>query len=122
MKRKIITTSLLVSCALICFAAVTGLAGKWKGSIKTADGDDISLTYNFNVDGDKLTGTIFSPSGELKIYDGKIINEKDFTFKVDVNDETVPSTGKFYGDSVVVVALLDGQKVHSVLKKVADKN
>jgi len=117
MKRKIITTSLLVSCALICFAAVTGLAGKWKGSIKTADGDDISLTYNFNVDGDKLTGTIFSPSGELKIYDGKIINEKDFTFKVDVNDETVPSTGKFYGDSVGVDISLGDAKSHATLKR-----
>jgi hypothetical protein len=121
MKRKILTTALLLSTVLVCFAAITDLTGKWKGSIKMADGNEIPLTYIFKVDGEKLTGSILSPQGELPIYDGKIKEGKDFTFKVDVNDNPVPSVGKFYGDSVTVVADLDGQKLHSTLKRVTEK-
>ncbi|MES2426110.1 MAG: glycoside hydrolase [Bacteroidota bacterium] len=121
MKRNILTTALLLCSALICFAAaITDLTGKWKGNIKMADGTPIPLTYIFKVDGDKITGSVLSPQGELPIYDGKITSEKDFSFKVDVNDNPVPSVGKFYGDSVTVVADLNGERLHSTLKRVIE--
>jgi hypothetical protein len=121
MKRKILTTVLLLCTVLVCFAAIADLTGKWKGSITMADGNEIPLTYVFKVDGEKLTGSILSPQGELTIYDGKIKDGKEFTFKVDVNDNVVPSVGTFYGDSVVVVANLEGDKLKSVLKRVVEK-
>jgi hypothetical protein len=119
MKRNILTAALLLCSGLICFAAaITDMTGKWKGDLKMADGTPVPLTYNFKVDGEKITGSILSPQGELTIYDGKVTGEKDFTFKVDVNDNPVPSVGKFYGDSVTVVAELDGEKLHTTLKRV----
>ncbi|MDB5003097.1 MAG: hypothetical protein JWQ34_1322 [Mucilaginibacter sp.] len=122
MKRNILTAALLLCSVLICFAAaITDLTGKWKGSVKMADGNEFPLTYNFKVDGQKITGSVLSPQGELPIYDGKISSDKDFTFKVDVNDNPVPNVGKFYGDSVTVVADLDGQKLHATLKRVVVK-
>ncbi|HEY9533585.1 MAG TPA: hypothetical protein VIQ77_03585 [Mucilaginibacter sp.] len=118
MKRKILTAALLFSTVLACFAAITDLTGKWKGSIITNDGNEVPLTYTFKVDGDKLTGLVQTPQDDLKIYDGKITNDNDFTFKVDVNGEAVQSTGKYYGDSVIVIANLSGDKLRSKLTRV----
>lgn len=117
MKRKILTTALLFSTVLACFAAITDLTGKWKGSIIMSDGNEVPLTYIFKVDGDKLTGTVQTPQDDLTIYDGKITNDKEFTFKVDVNGDAVQSSGKYYGDSVVVVANLAGDKLRSKLTR-----
>ncbi|MFD2145708.1 hypothetical protein [Mucilaginibacter antarcticus] len=120
MKRKIFITAMLLSAAMICFAALADLTGKWKGNIKMSDGTNFPVTYQFKADGEKLTGTVVTPQDELEIYDGKI-KDKDFTFKVDVNDNAVPCEGKFYGDSVVVSALLNGAKLKSTLKRVVAK-
>lgn len=118
MKRKILTAALLFTTALACFAAITDLTGKWKGTIITADGNEVPLTYIFKVDGDKLDGVIQTPQEDLKIYDGKITSDKEFTFKVDVSGEPVVSKGKYYGDSVIVDANLSGDKLHSKLLRI----
>lgn len=118
MKKKIFTTTLLVGCVLMCLAAIADLNGKWMGNVKMSDGNEFPLTYIFKVDGEKLTGTIQSPQGDLPMYDGKITHGTDFTFKVDVNGAVVPNSGKFYGDSVTVSADLNGEKLHSTLKRV----
>jgi len=118
MKRKILTAALLFSTALACFAAITDLTGKWKGSIITGDGNQVPLTYIFKVDGTKLEGMIQTPQDDLKIYDGKITSDKEFTFKVDVNGDAVESKGKYYGDSVIVDPILSGDKIHSKLVRV----
>ena len=34
---------------MVCFAIVADLAGKWTGSLKTPDGNEFPLTYNFHV-------------------------------------------------------------------------
>lgn len=120
MKRKFLTAALLFSATLACFAAaITDMTGKWKGNIITGNGDEVPLTYIFKVDGDKLSGIIQTPQDDLKIYDGKITNDKEFTFKVDVNSNPVESKGKYYGDSVVIDAMLSGSKLHSKLIRVA---
>ena len=119
MKRKILTTTLLVCFVMVCLAAIADLTGRWNGKITMADGSEIMLTYVFKADGEKLSGSIISPQGELPIYDGKI-NGNDFSFKVDVGDSPILSTGKFYGDSVAVDATLEGRKLHTTLLR-ADK-
>jgi hypothetical protein len=120
MKRKITTTVLVLCTVFTCFAAIAELTGKWKGNIKMSDGSNVPLTYVFKVDGDKLTGTVITPQDDLPIYEGKV-KGADFTFKVDVNGDAVPSVGKFYGDSVIVVADLAGQKLKSTLTRVVEK-
>lgn len=120
MKRRITTTLLVLCTVFACFAAIAELTGKWKGSIKMSDGNTIPLTYIFKVDGEKLTGSIITPQEELEIYDGKV-KGADFTFKVDVNGSAVPSVGKFYGDSVTMVADLNGERLKSTLKRADEK-
>jgi hypothetical protein len=116
MKRKLLTTTLLLSCVLVCFAAIAELNGKWKGVLKMSDGNELPLTYVFKVDGEKLTGSIISERGELPMTEGKI-KGNDFTFNITINDNVMPNTGKYYGDSTVIISDFNGHKNHIKLTR-----
>ena len=57
------------------------VAGVWKASYTTADGQTRETTLNLKVDGDKVTGTIASPHGSAGIADGKVSGD-DISFTV----------------------------------------
>ncbi|WP_345101138.1 hypothetical protein [Mucilaginibacter panaciglaebae] len=118
MKSRIVTTTLLVFCSFIaCFAAIAGLNGKWTGSVKITPEDELSLVYNFKVDGDKLSGTVQSPDGnDLPIAEG-VLSGNEFAFIVKAGKLVVNHTGKYYGDSVIVSAYVDGKSFKAVLKR-----
>ena len=120
MKRKLFTTVLLLCSVIICLAAITDLTGKWAGVMKFGEGTEFPLTYVFKVDGEKLTGSIVSSQGEIPISDGKVTGA-DFSFKIDVNGNTIVNTGKYYGDSTIVNSDFNGQKLHVKLTRVVDK-
>jgi hypothetical protein len=125
MKRKLFNPIALV-CCFIVFAAfvIADLNGKWTGVIKTPDGNDLQVTYNFKVDGDKLSGTAESPAGQVTVDNGKMIGDTAFTFKVTVDGNDYPHSGKFYknADSCGLDIDFGGQKVHTTLKRApADK-
>ncbi len=121
MKRKLLITTALVSCFMICLAAIADMSGKWTGTIQTPDGNDLPLTYVFKVDGDKLTGTAQAQGEPTAINDGKI-NGTDFTFNVTNGDGSIiPHNGKFYGDSVSMNLEVHGSKLHTTLKRFVEK-
>jgi len=60
------------------------LAGTWETKFTGGDGTEIPLTFEFKVDGDKLTGTVEGPLGKLPISNGKISGD-EISFEVDVN-------------------------------------
>jgi hypothetical protein len=113
-KKTFSITALLVLCAFVCFAIVADLTGKWTGKINTPDGTQFDLTYIFKVDGDKLSGSISTPQGELPISEGKI-SGADFSFKLDFNGTAIDNVGKYYGDSVTIDASIQGNKLHTKL-------
>jgi hypothetical protein len=117
MKKKIIITSLLLCCFLISFGTIANLTGKWGGLLKTDQGNEFRLLYNFRINGNELTGTAQTPDGEVQIKDGKI-NGEHFTFDVIVSGLEIDHSGKFYGDSVGVDISLDDIKSHATLKRV----
>ena len=122
MKRKLFNP-IALTCCFIVFAAFVfaDLSGKWACSIRTPDGSDLPITYSFKVDGDKLTGTAEIPQGQFTIDDGKI-NGDTFTFKVNVEGNDYPHTGKIYADSCGLDIGFSGQKIHATLKRApADK-
>ncbi|MDN5287511.1 MAG: glycoside hydrolase [Mucilaginibacter sp.] len=114
MKRKFLTTTLLICCFLASFASITDFSGMWTGTLKTDTGEMYPLLYNFRVDGDKLTGTAKTPKGDLPIDDGKITGT-DFKFTVTLGNMEIEHSGKFYGDSVGVDIAVNGTKAHSTL-------
>lgn len=113
-----IVTALLLFCFFAGFATIEGLNGKWTGLLKTDDGDEYPLLYNFKINGDELTGTAKTPKGLLPINDGKITGNT-FTFDVLIGKMEIDHSGKFYGDSVGVDISLGDQKSHATLTRAA---
>lgn len=122
MKRKALVTAALLCFITVCMAAITGLPGKWLGTVQTPDGD-VDLTYNFKLDGDKLSGTAESQGHEVTIDSGKVSGD-NFTFSVTNSEGTViPHEGKYFatGDSCSLNLDYQGTKFHTTLKRVAEK-
>jgi len=116
MKKKIITTALLLGCFFASAAGIANLNGKWTGLLKTDQGDEYPLLYNFKLDGDQLTGTAKTPKGDLEINDA-VITGDHFTFNVVIAGMEFDHSGKFYGDSVGVDISLGKIKSHATLKR-----
>jgi hypothetical protein len=116
MTKKLLISVALLSCFIFIMAVVADLAGKWKGVIRTPDGSEIPVTYNFKVDADKLTGTAESQAGTVTIDNGKITGDT-FSFKVTVDGNDYPHKGKIYADSCGVDIDFGGSPVHFTIKR-----
>ena len=103
LKKIIFSSALILSVALIAFAA-EGITGSWVGSL---EGDDRVLTYNLKTDGDKLTGNITSDLGELPVNEGKV-SGATFTFKTTLNGIVIPHEGKVSNDTLKLKLTYDG--------------
>jgi hypothetical protein len=118
MKRKIFITAILAGCFAVCLAAVAGLAGKWKGSLKDPDGNEHQLHLVFNtINGEKLIGTAQAEGEPLAINDGKIDGD-NFSFNVkDPDGNVIPVDGKYIaaGDSVSLNFTENDMKHHVTL-------
>lgn len=116
MKKMFSLSLMLLGCIFVCFAATANLNGQWYGTLKTDDGIDYPLTYNFKIDGDKLTGTAKGPNGDLLIRDGEL-HGSTFSFSVTLNKMQILHTGKFYADSVSLDLECQDKEAHTVLKR-----
>jgi hypothetical protein len=118
MKRKIITTGLLLCFVTICVAAIADLNGKWSTVLNAADGNQYPLTYTFKLDGDKLTGTLDTPQGAVAIDSGKVAGE-NISFSVTVDGNAYAHKGKYYtgADSIGIDVDFMGTKAHETLKR-----
>ena len=94
--------NLLLTVFIALFSVFTsqaeGIAGKWKTSVESPQGS-MEMTFTFNVDGEKLTGSISTPMGEVEISNGKI-NGNEFSFDIDMMGNTMPHKGKLEGDVI----------------------
>jgi len=116
MKKMFALSTLMLFCIAACFAAVTNLNGQWVGTLTTDDGTQYPLNYNFKIAGDKLTGTVKGPNGDLPLIDGEV-HGSDFSFTVNLMKMHLLHTGKFYADSVSMNIESDDAKVHTVLTR-----
>jgi hypothetical protein len=53
-------------------AKAADLTGKWLGTMQTPDGQSLEITFNFQMSGEKLTGTTASSYGEEQITEGTV--------------------------------------------------
>ena len=58
--------------ACLTAANAADLNGKWKGDMKTSNGDTLEINFNFQVNGEKLTGTVANTYGEEQITEGTV--------------------------------------------------
>jgi hypothetical protein len=96
--------------ALVGFLAATAQAddkanatGTWKWTRKSPDGQEQQISATFRQDGEKLTGKVVSPMGEVEIKDGKV-KDGDISFHISFDrDGTAIKanfSGKLAGDNI----------------------
>jgi hypothetical protein len=74
----------LCSILLLAFGAsavAADLSGKWKGDLKTPDGNSLEINMVLKVDGEKLTGTVTNTYGEEQITEG-VVKGDDISFVI----------------------------------------
>ena len=96
--------ALLAAVLLLAMAPAFGadVTGKWTASFETQIGTQ-NYTYDFKVDGGKLTGTAKSQNGESKITEG-VVNGDDISFveSLDFQGQAlrIVYKGKISGDEI----------------------
>ena len=98
--RFALLTAALVLAMLPAFGA--DVTGKWTASFETQIGTQ-NYTYDFKVDGGKLTGTAKSQNGESQIAEG-VVNGDDVSFveTLDFQGQSlrIVYKGKVSGDEI----------------------
>jgi hypothetical protein len=104
----------LIAVFLIVAAAVwaADVTGKWTAQVPGRDGQTRETTFNFKVEGEKLTGTMSGPQGgENAISDGKVSGD-DISFNVVLsfggNEMKFNYAGKVAGDEIKFVRTREG--------------
>lgn len=114
-----------VAIAVAVLAVVVQAAdvtGKWTGQVPTRDGGTRESTFNFKQDGEKLTGTMTGPQGDIELKDGAVKGD-DVSFNVALsfggNDVKLIYTGKVAGDEIKLTRTREGadQKQEFTIKR-----
>jgi hypothetical protein len=105
--------NVLLALKILAVAAILGLVtanawaadekgsatGTWKWTRKSPEGEEQEITATLKQDGDKLTGTIASPLGEVEISDGKV-KDGQLSFQINVGEAVIKFNGKVTGDRI----------------------
>jgi hypothetical protein len=111
MKVKWLLLILTILALAFSGSAADNISGTWKGTADTPVGK-VQRTFNFKVDGTKLTGESTSDVlGNSTIQDGKIDGDT-ITFTIDVtiqgNQAKANYTGKVEGDQIKMSVKVEG--------------
>jgi hypothetical protein len=93
---------LIAIVALTCLptANALDLNGKWKGDMKTPNGEMLEINFDFHVDGEKLTGTVTNTYGEEQITEG-IVKGDAISFVIMAGGQfKLVYKGKVVGDDI----------------------
>jgi len=100
---------------------VVEITGHWESKFETPDGEEMTMSFTFKVDGDKLTGTVQSPMAELPIDNGKVKGD-EFSFDVDVNGMIIGHDCKLSGNEIKMkVKGFGDEEREFILKPAAEK-
>jgi len=91
-------------------ALAADITGDWSGTMAMGD-NQVTLTYNFKQDGNKLTGTVTTPHGDpLPLVDGKVDGDKvSFAVNVDMNGSIAKfvSSGTIQGEEIAITTKVE---------------
>ena len=111
MKHKTVLLSALLVLAAVSIAWAADLNGKWVAQVPGRNGQTRETTFNFKVEGKKLTGTVSGMQGEVAIEDGTIKGD-DISFTQTVerqgNKIKLVYTGKVSGDEIKLTRKIEG--------------
>ena len=84
--KTILSTVLFLMITAATFAV--NFEGNWTTKVKGQDGTDMELTFVFKMEGEKLTGVVKTPNGDMAISNPTVI-DKVLTFDVTFGDMTM---------------------------------
>jgi hypothetical protein len=92
-------------------AAAADISGKWSGDMPGRGGDTTPTTFNFKAAGDKLTGTMTGPQGDVPLQEGKVAGDQiSFSTTLDFNGNSVKLLykGTVSGDQIKMTREREG--------------
>ena len=111
MKLRSVVFALCFIFALMTIAWAADVTGKWVAQVPGRGGETRETTFNFKVEGEKLTGTMSGFQGDVPISDGKISGDA-ISFKVKIsfnnNEVTLLYNGKISGDEIKFTRTREG--------------
>ena len=106
--------SFMLAAVAVLFAMTASAAdvnGKWTGQMPTRNGETREVTFNLKADGDKLTGTMGGPQGDIEIKDGKVSGDNiSFTTHLEFNGNSfvLQFKGTVSGDQIKFTRAREG--------------
>ncbi len=88
------------------------LTGQWQGKVGARE-----VTLNLLADGDALSGSVQTPTGQVEIADGVIMGD-ELSFSLSIDGNKVMHKGKVAGDQLTLTADIQGQAVAGALHRV----
>lgn len=114
MNRKTMFLSAALVLMLATLVMAADVTGKWTAQVPGRGGQTTETTFNFKVEGDKLTGTMSSQMGEAAISDGKVSGD-DISFsvtrEVQGNSFKIIYKGKVAGEEIKFTRTIEGRDV-----------
>ncbi len=104
----------------IVLSPVVDINGKWLSKFETPDGEEMEIIFTFKVDGEKLTGTVKLPMGELDFINGKVKGD-EFSFDVKLGDNTIGHQCKISGDQIKMKVTGFPEEREFTLKRAPEK-
>ena len=96
---------------LLAVAVAADLSGKWTGDMPGRGGDTTPTTFTFKADGEKLTGSMTGPQGDVPLAEGKVAgNQISFSTTLDFGGNSVKILykGTVSGDQIKMTREREG--------------
>jgi hypothetical protein len=124
LRGVLMSVSMVLAVAALAWAA--DINGKWKGEIDSPDGQKITNTFTFKVDGEKVTGSVHSSrSGtEAPIEDGTLKGDAlafTITREIEGTQMKLRYTGKVKADEIGITITADAGGQNFEMQMVAKR-
>ncbi len=114
---KTVWIACLTTAAVALTASAADVTGKWSGQVPSR-GEATTATFTFKVDGDKLTGTMTSPQGEVSLQEGKVSGDQ-ISFSTTGGNAKILFQGTVAGNEIKMTRTREGGQAREfTLKRV----
>jgi hypothetical protein len=103
---KTIWVAFFAIAMLTVTARAADVTGKWSGQVPSR-GEAVATTFTFKVDGDKLTGTMTGPQGEVALQEGKVAGDQ-ISFAATGGNAKILFHGTVSGDEIKMTRTREG--------------
>jgi hypothetical protein len=103
---KSILNACFVISLLTAAASAADISGKWSGQVPSR-GETAAATFTFKVDGEKLTGSMTGPQGDVALEEGKVSGDQ-ISFTTAGGNAKILFKGTIAGDEIKMTRTREG--------------